>query len=59
MRKKIFPKLSLLGYGEVVFFYFMTFGPNQNLDLRSYGQILSLFFSNALKKTLEQYDYLN
>ena len=32
-------------YGEVLwFFYFRTFCPNYNLDLRSYGQLLSLFF---------------
>ena len=37
--------MSLLYYGEVLWFvYFKTFWLNYNLDLRSYGQLLSLFF---------------
>ena len=40
---------SLLCYEEV-FFYFKTLWPHYNLDLRSYGQLLSLFsiFRNEL-----------
>ena len=46
-RHIIWPEMSLLYYGEVLwFFYFKTFWPNYNLDLRSYRQLLSLFFIN-------------
>ena len=42
--KSLWPEMYLLCYGEVLwFFYFKTFRPNYNLDLRSYGQLLSFF----------------
>ena len=42
---KLWPEMSLLCFGEESdFFYFKIFWPHYNLDLRSYGQLLSLFF---------------
>ena len=44
-RHNIWPEMSFLYYGEVLWFvYFKTFWLNYKLDLRSYGQLLSLFF---------------
>ena len=42
----IWPDMSLLCYGEVLwFFFFMTLWHKYNLDLRSLGQLFSLFIS--------------
>ena len=41
-------EMSLLWYEEVLWcFYFKTFWPNYNLDVRFYGQLLSLFLNKV------------
>ena len=40
--------MGLLRYGEVCdLFYFKTFFPNYNLDLRYYGQLFYLFYDKV------------
>ena len=46
MKTHIWPELSLLYYGEVL--WFVYFWPNYNFDLRSYGQLLFSFFFSPL-----------
>ena len=41
---------KMLCYGEVLwYFFFKTFWPKYNLDLRYHGQLLSLFYTTSLK----------
>ena len=56
-RYSIWPEISLLYYGEVL--WFIYFWPNYNLDLRSYGQHLSLFRHNQQNHTMSTFVKVN